>query len=177
VKKATSRAKGLTQKQAAARAGVGPTSVHRWIAQRKIVPNPDGTIPPEAVDAMVKLREEKADSDEELDKTQASTKQRLLEAQASEREAKAELRVLEAKHARGEYVLRAEVETTGRQIGEQVRAALLALPARVALQVENLAAQPRGARAPAIEALIADEVNHVLEALHGSVYAAAGGSA
>jgi hypothetical protein len=146
--------------------------VQRWVAIRRIVPNGDGTYPEKYVAEVKRWRQEEAESAEEAANAQSSTKARLLAAQASEREAKAELRVLEAKHARGEFLLRSEVEEAGRAIGETIRAALLALPQRVALQVEHLAAGPRGARAPAIEALVADEVNAILAALHGTRYAA-----
>lgn len=111
-------------------------------------------------------RAEMSSSDEVVE-----LKRQLLTAQVHEREAKAELLQLKAAHQRGDYVRLDDVVADARGAAETIRAALLALPGRVALQVEALAARADGtARAPQIEALIADEVNEILVALQGARY-------
>lgn len=96
----------------------------------------------------------------------------MLAARVREKEAVSQLRELELEHESGLFVKRSEVEAAGRQIGESVRTALLAIPQRVALQVEATLARDPALRAPQIEALIADEINQVLTVLHGTVYTA-----
>jgi hypothetical protein len=87
-------------------------------------------------------------------------------AQVREREAKAQQRELELARARGELIKLADVQADARGAAEIIRSQLLALPPRVASQLEAIAAGPAGApRAAAIEALIADEVNQVIASI------------
>ena len=100
------------------------------------------------------------------DSEAAQLRRQLQQAQIRERIAKAEQREQQLRQERDELVDKAEVVADVRAAAEVVRAKLLALPQRVALQVEALVAGDPGVRAAQIEAVIADEVNEALGALH-----------
>lgn len=93
----------------------------------------------------------------------------IREQELATKKGRAALLELELQRARGELVPIAEVMADARTAGAVVRERLIALPGRLALVLEALCARQGGPpRATAIEAVLADEVNAVLDALHGT---------
>lgn len=127
--------------------------------------NADGTYPLRACLRALAARR-KANDKPPAASAAAELKEANQRAQVCEREAKAEQRELELRERRGDLVDVVLVQADARAACEIIRSKLLALPGRVALQVEALVAGEPDARAARIEALIADEVNVALEALH-----------
>jgi phage terminase Nu1 subunit (DNA packaging protein) len=82
--------------------------------------------------------------------------------------AQAEARELENATALRRLIPIDEVEEDAIACAEAIRATLLSLPQRVALQLESVAQGPAHLRAPQIEALLADEINAALTALHST---------
>lgn len=145
--------------------GGNKSTVQRMVADGRITKRRDGKI-----NAATGLAEYRAAMAEKVNGGQPThtgdTKADLLRAQLRERLAKAEARELELRREREELVDVAEVRADALKAAEVIRTGLLALPSRVALQVEALIAKDPGTRAARIEALIQDEVNEVLVVLN-----------
>lgn len=91
----------------------------------------------------------------------------VIAAELRRKEADTQLKELKLRRESGALVERATVRQEAQAVCTAVRSTLLALPARVALQIEQLIASTSGAlRASKVQRLIEDEVNLALEALH-----------
>lgn len=177
----------LSQKQFAIRVGLSRQYVGRLVAAGKLPTLPDKSIPmPSGLAALHALRGELPKDEpppttpprpepapprpSRIDPGDAATYAAtakinldLRRVQLSERAHRAKLLELQVKLRSGSLVETAAVQQDARSCAETLREQLLALPPRVASQVEALAAGPAGApRAAAIEALIADEVNTLI---------------
>lgn len=165
----------LSVRAFAAAAGIPRTNLQRLIKDRIVPVGPDGKVPTEAGMAAVRAykngsREKKAETTSRAIATY-DIKEAMLRAQLREREAKADARELEVRQTRGELVPVVEAQADAMRAGEVIRTSLLALPARISLQLEDLVARsPGAARAPQIEALVADEINAVLDQLHKTTF-------
>ncbi len=84
-------------------------------------------------------------------------------------------RIAEQKYLQehGELVPLAEVVADAQAACSAIRARFTALPSRVAVQLEALVASASPARAAQVEALVADEVESILSALHATRFGAA----
>ncbi len=87
----------------------------------------------------------------------------------------ARLAELTADREAGKLVLADDVTRDAQAFAAIIRDGLLALPGRCALVLEAALADPSAARAPAIEAVLTDEVNALLATLHGSRFAGRAG--
>lgn len=91
------------------------------------------------------------------------------QAQLRERKAKIALLELDLAKKRGEVVPLDEIRADAAATCAGIRTRLLSLGPRVALALEALCARPTtGPRAPAIQAVIDDEINVILTGLHSS---------
>ncbi len=155
----------LSHRAFARRVGVSPTTIDRLCQDGRLPMHRDGAIKMPAGLKAYRLAIASGPATTEV--SEATEVRSLLQrAQVRERTAKAEERELQLREKRGELADVAEVQADARAACEVIRSKLLALPGRVALQVEALVAGDPAARAPQIEALIADEINVALEALH-----------
>lgn len=151
----------MSQRDFARKVKAAPSTINAMVNDGRLPKLPDGKIKmPEGLAAYEEIR-----SNQVTRENAERAELRLAEQRAvvREREAKAQQRELALKVEREELVERAVVQADARGAAELIRSQLLALPPRVATQLEAIAAGPAGApRAAAIEALIADEVNQVI---------------
>lgn len=160
------------------RAEIPNSTARLWIKQGRIPKHDNGKIPVRAGLAAVRRIQGQREEGEEESEERGSLEEQLLQARVRATKAQGELRELQLAHEQGLFVLAEEVQVEGRALGATLRTGLLAIPQRAALKLEAiLAATLRpiapGAevpRAPAIEALLLDEINAVLVALQGPRY-------
>jgi muconolactone delta-isomerase len=156
---------GLTQDDAARKAGCAQSTVWRAIARGDIVTLPNGRVPESEIEKLIALRKQ----DQESADAVADLKQRLLAAETSEREAKAKLKILELEREAGKYV---ELEVVARDAAdtrERILAVLRAIPQRTAMALECACT-----RAAVVEKTISDEVERAIGELRKSAFAGDG---
>ncbi len=145
--------------------GTSHTQIQRWQADGLL---PAGKIPRAAIEVAKGLAAG-IDARDDLHAELAKIKGELVEARRDRERANARSAELDLGRQRGEYVLVADVRREVEVVFGAVRATLLALPGRCALQLEQLAATSDiPARAGRIEHLLADEVNLLLEGLQAA---------
>lgn len=159
------KSRSVSQREAARLLGVSRSTFRDWIDQKRIKANAEGLISPKELAKarkLVEAREEREERDDEA----GDLETQLLKAKVAKETALAEIQRIKADFDAGVYVKRADVEADAQAAAVAIRDGVLSLGARVALQVEaSLAKEPR-LRTAAIEALITDEVNQVLDALN-----------
>jgi hypothetical protein len=152
---------GLTQDEVAARVPCARSSVYRAIARRDIEPLPNGRLPESAVETMQAIRME-----EELARGEKGTvEQRLLAAQASEREAKAKLSQLQLEREAGRYVELDLVQRDAADTAERILAVLRAVPQRTAMALECSCRS-----AAVVQQKISDEIERAIGELRESLF-------
>jgi transposase len=156
-------AKGLSIAEAARKLEIPRSTVREWAASKLFHCNKDGSVSPRGMKELAVLAEEK-DDDEDSAGESADLKRLLLKARGEKERAIAELRKIELEHKQGRFVETSEVRSATQSVCEQIRAQLLSLPSRIVRVAE--AAIAAGKKTAEIEALISDEVNRILEALH-----------
>lgn len=167
------RADRLSQNAFARKVGCAPSTINRMATDGRLPRHPDGSIRmPEGL-AAYRTARAAITAPSPANVEAAELRAALNRAQVRERIAKAEQRELQLRQERDELVEASAVRADAQAAAELVRTRLLALPARVALQVEALAAGPAALRAPQIAALIEDEINQVLDVLHKARFAPA----
>lgn len=145
---------------------------HSWVVQmchRGIIPKTeDGKIPvDEALAVVARLDAEKAQEQEERAKAKEEKNSLLSfdEARAKKETYLAEIKEMEAKVMRGEFVAVADVKADARATAERLRAFCLAAPSRFAGLLEN-----RNQRD--VEAVLESIFNELLEKIHGGQFTA-----
>ncbi len=140
---------------------------HSWVVQmchRNIIPKTeDGKIPvDEALAAVAKLDAEKAQEQAEREKAKEEESALLSfdEARAKKETYLAEIKEMEAKVMRGEFVAVADVKADARATAERLRAFCLSAPSRFAGLLEN-----RNQRE--VEGVLESMFNELLEKIHG----------
>lgn len=173
------RDKLVSQRKFAEEAGISRAYVQKLIAAGKIPTADDGQIPlaraKKALAAMKQGAEETREGRKAGAAESTGIKAELQRAKLREQTARARQRELEAAREEGRYVLLEDVERDARQAAATIRARLLKLGARVALELEALCSSvKRGPRAAEIEALINAQVNEALAELNRTRFAAGG---
>lgn len=135
-------------------------TIRALAAQAQVRPGPGRRlIPVAAPDAAPAAPGDDAgdgDEDDDIDPTGVvELKSQLLAARVRERNAISRLREIELQHKEGRFVPLEEVQEDARESAEATRAALNAIPQRVALACE-------GRKAPEIEAIVNDEIQRVI---------------
>ena len=145
---------------------------HSWVVsqcQRNIIPKTtDGKIPvDEALKAVARLDEEKAREKEAREKAEAEAENLLSfdDARAKKETYLAEIKEMEAKVMRGEYVAVSDVKADARATAERLRSFCLSAPSRFAGLLEN-----RNQRD--VEAVLESMFNELLEKIHGGQFTA-----
>jgi hypothetical protein len=181
----------LSRREFAAHVGKSPTVIQRLVAAGKLPTDADGKIPmPAGLIAYSRVRALEAPPSPPPPKASPPSTpsvaggasggpprspgrmpSTIVEAELLQKTWDARNKELKFLRDSGELVAREDVIADARAACNAIRAALLALPSRVALQVEALAASEVEIRAARIEALIADEVNQVLVQLNSSRFA------
>lgn len=160
---------GLSLRQFAALVGVSHTTVAGWIADGKLPVDEHNKVPKAQGMAAVRQMKRQAKQDSPEATIEREHKAALLAAEVRERQAKAEAREQELAARRGELVPLREVREDAAAGIEVFRTRLLAMPSRLALAFEALAARTAGRPSAAeIEATLQDEVADVLGKLHRS---------
>ncbi len=154
------------------------TTIRRWISSGDIKVAADGQVFLDEGLAQVRQLVTDGTVQEEDGAEETGLRAKYITVQIREKKAVAALRELELQHEQGRFVLAEDVQAEGRALGATLRAGLLAIPARASLKLEAIAAAAVRSvapdavppRAPAIEALLLDEINEVLIALQGTRY-------
>lgn len=145
---------------------------HSWVVsqcQRNIIPKTtDGKIPvDDALKIVAQLDEEKSREKEERER-EASEAEGLLsfdEARAKKETYLAEIKEMEAKVMRGEFVAVADVKADARATAERLRSFCLAAPSRFAGLLEHRSQRD-------VEAVLEQMFNELLEKIHGGQFSA-----
>ncbi len=159
----------ITKAEFARRVGISKQRVTQLTQAGRLPVTADNRIPwPEARDVLLARRAEDDNPSAQLaragrgDANDAAIRSSLnyAEARAAKEALRAQLLNLQVKRVRGELVPVAEVEADAQVMGEELRAALLALPSRICplCQAKPLAEAER---------IWEDALNEVLAALHG----------
>lgn len=145
---------------------------HSWVVamcQRNVLPKTeDGKIPVnEAMAIVEKLDADKAQEKEERAKAKAEKAQLLSfdEARAKKETYLAEIKEMEAKVMRGEFVAVADVKADARATAERLRSFCLAAPSRFAGLLEHRSQRD-------VEAVLEQMFNELLEKIHGGQFSA-----
>ena len=152
---------GLTQDEVAARVPCARSSVYRAIARRDIEPLPNGRLPESAVETMQAIRE----AEENARNDKGTAEQRLLTAQALEREAKAKLSQIQLEREQGRFIELELVQRDAADTAERILAVLRAIPQRTAMALECSCRS-----AAVVQQKISDEVERAIGELRESLF-------
>ena len=152
---------GYTQEEVANKVGCSQSSVSRAVARGDIVPLANGLLSESAIDTMREVRKLDAAASE----VTSELERKLLAAQVSERETKAQYAKLKLDLESGRYVEREAVERSGADAAARILGVLRAIPQRVALALECACRS-----GSVVEAKVSAEIERAVAELHNSVY-------